>query len=43
MEDQFWQEVQQYAAEVGHAPTTAECYRLIDEIEDEMEIGYEDD
>ena len=37
MEDQFYEQAQQYASEVGHAPTTVECYRLIDELEEDME------
>lgn len=37
MEQEFWEQAQQYAAEIGYALTTAECYRLIDEIEEDMD------
>lgn len=43
MEDIFLEQAQQLEAEAGHAPTTAECYRLIDEIAEDMEFDYEGD
>lgn len=43
MDEIFYEQTQQYTAETGLPPTTAECYRMIDDLEEDMDWDFEGD